>query len=63
LPDKRYTLPTYIKEVCFEDSEFGNLRFITDDSQGITSKIQRANIEHINMEKSLNGAKSLCLKC
>lgn len=60
LPDTRYILPTYIKQVCFENSEFGNLKFLTDNSKGISSSIQRVNIEHINIEKTLNGTKDLC---
>ncbi len=60
LPDIQYILPTYIKQVCFENSEFGNLKFVTDDSKGISSSIQRKNIEHLDIERTLNGAKSLC---
>jgi hypothetical protein len=60
LPNMEYTLPTYVTKVCFEDSEFGNLRFVVDNSKGLSKPLSRENIQHINIAKTLNGADYLC---
>ena len=50
-----YSLPTKITAVCFQDDEFENLKFTSENI------IKGTNIENLDIEKSIGNEESLCI--
>ena len=51
-----YILPNKIKAVCFVNDEYENLIYQSEEF------ISRVKIEHLDIEKSLNGSEKLCFE-
>ena len=51
-----YSLPKEVSRICFVKSEFGNLEYRAKKPRDIL------DIDHIDIEKSLNGESSLCFE-